>query len=74
MTFWESILSCSLGMMFSPVADAGSPLKNTPVKRDTRQVRGRDHRVVELGRERIELQLVCHRIFNRPEAAKGPAS
>jgi hypothetical protein len=30
MTFWESILSCSLGMMSSPVAAAGSPLKNTP--------------------------------------------
>jgi hypothetical protein len=35
------------------VADAGSPLKNTPIKWDARLVRRRDHGVVEPGRVEV---------------------
>src|SRR6266508_1083755 len=43
------------------VADAGSPLKNTPVKRNARLVRGRDHRVVEPGR--VEVRAPAGRVL-----------
>jgi hypothetical protein len=49
--------------MSPPVADADSPLKNTPVKRDARLVRGRDHRAVERGR--VEVRAPAGRVLRQ---------